>query len=314
MATAKTSKKSTSKHPAPRPAGKQPPAGQRSSYAPPVYSPAAGKQALKALGPHLAALGDAETGTLKVDVEAATYAALGVAGFVGAPEVLARFARLPEEEFDMTCVTGLATACFATLYALAEARAAGALESKARIAPAVAAEAAEVAARMRALCEYHFQDDPEIRPELDRLRRGRGHRDRANDLLGYARIYELRAAVVKGDQKHHRPTDAARARELASMYIQAFAAAMKPRARAAHHRYARAWTLLLRRYDEVRAAGLWLFRADPASKERFPSLFAAARPNVGRPKKAPASTPESGAAPDSEPPPPAAKPVIDPPA
>ncbi len=314
MPTTKTSKKNAPKQPTTtHPARKQAADGQP-SYAPPVYSPAAGKNALEALGSELRAFGDAEIGNLKVDVEAATYVALGVAGFVGAPEVKARFARLPEEELDRACITGLEAACFATLYALAEARAAGALESNARIAPEIAAEAAEVEARMQALCEYHLQDDPEIGPELNRLRPGSGHRDLANDLLGYARIYDLRADVVKSDQKRYRPTDAERARELAGIYIQALSAAMTPRARAAYDSYARAWTLLRSRYDEVRAAGLWLFRADPACEERFPSLFAAARPNVGRPKKgASGAAPVNGAAPNGAADAPATDPVISPP-
>lgn len=295
MATTKTSKKSTPKPVTSPPPLTRPAPGE--PYPPPVYSPAAGKAALTALGPELAAIADTDLGNLRVDVEAATYAALGVAGFVGAPDVQARFARLPEEEFDMTCVTGLESACFATLFALAEARAAGALESEALVAPEVAAEAAEVEARMQALCEYHFADDPEIRPELDRLRPGVGHRDKANDLLGYARIYELRAAIVKTDPKYYQATDAARARELAGLYIQALSAASTPRARAAFATYARAWTVLSRRYEEVRAAGLWLFRADAAQEERFPSLFVAGRPGGGRPKKAPGT----GTAPNGEP-------------
>ena len=213
----------------------------------------------------------------------------------------------------MACVTGLESACFATLYALAEARAAGALESEALIAPEVAAEAAELEARMQALCEYHFGDDPEIRPELDRLRPGVGHRDLANDLLGYARIYELRAAVVKADSKYHRATDAARARELAGLFIQALSAASTPRARAAFAAYARAWTVLSRRYEEVRAAGLWLFRADATREDRFPSLFVAGRPSVGRPKKAPVNGSVPGGEPESDATP-AAEPVVSQPA
>ena len=313
MATTKTSKKNAPKSPTNLPPSATPGSGQPFPYAPPVYSPAAGKEALEALGPDLAAIPDAEIGNLRMDVEAATYAALGVAGFVGAPEVKARFAGLPEGDFDMACVTGLESACFATLYALAEARAAGALESEALIAPEVAAEAAELEARMQALCEYHLTDDPEIRAELDRLRPGVGHRDLANDLLGYARIYELRAAVVKADAKYHRATDAARARELAGLFIQALSAASTPRARAAFAAYARAWTVLSRRYEEVRAAGLWLFRADATREDRFPSLFVAGRPSVGRPKKAPVN----GSVPDGEPETdttPAAEPVVTPPA
>lgn len=268
---------------------------QTPTHSPPIYGPAAGKKALEALAPALEAIPEREIVTLRVDVEAATYAALGVAGFLASPQVQARFARLPKEELDMTAVTGLEAACFATLYALAEARAAGALETDVKVPAEIVAEAAAVETRMQTLCEYQFSDDPELKPELDRLRPGVGHRDLANDLLGYARIYDLRHAVVKADQKYYRPGDAMRARELAGTIIQALSSALTPRARAAYDQYARAWTLLHRRYGEVRAAGTWLFRADPACNERFPSLFSAARPNGGRPKKqAPASSAGGG--------------------
>ena len=207
------------------------------SYAPPIYDPAAGKKALEALAPELDRLAEAELITVRVDVEAATYAALGVVGFVSSPDVRARFARLPREEFDVTHVDELELACFAALHALAEARAAGALETEARLPVALVTEALEVEARMQALCEYQLADDPAIKPELDRLRPGTGHRDLANDLLGYARIYELRADVVKADPKHYRADDAAHARELAGAMIQKLSAAMTPRAREAYDRY-----------------------------------------------------------------------------
>jgi hypothetical protein len=266
-------------------------------YAPPTYHPDAGKKALLALTADLDALPPTDFVTLKIDVEAATYAALGVAGFIADPAVHARFARLPHEEIDMAHVDGLKTACFATLYALGEARAAGALETSVKVSPATQAEAAEVEKRMQAVCEYLLSDDPKMSPELDRLRPGSGPRDLANDLLGYARIYDLRPDVVKTDPKNYRPGDAAKARELAGTIIQALSAAMTPKARVAYDRYVRSWTRLNRCYNEVRPTGLWLFRNDARKAERFPSLFAAARPNVGRPKKqveepAPAATAE----------------------
>lgn len=252
---------------------------------PPVYHPEEGKKALAALAPVLAAIPDEGLVTIRVDVETAVYAALGVSGLVQSTPVHARFARLPKEEIDMEAVDGLSQSCFATLFALAEARAAGALETEAVIPLEIATEAAEVERRMQTVCEYHLSDDPEISPELDRLRPGVGHRDLANDLLGYARIYDLRRAVVKTDTKHYRPGDAARANELAGVIIQAFSSALTPRARAAYSNYTRSWTLTYGRYEEVRAAGLWLFRKDPARDQRFPSLFTVARPNGGRPRK-----------------------------
>ncbi|AUX24164.1 hypothetical protein SOCEGT47_047010 [Sorangium cellulosum] len=264
------------------------------SYAPPLYDPGAGKKALDELAPALDELSEAELVTVRMDVEAATYAALGVVGFVSSPDVRARFSRLPKEEFDIAHLDELGPACFATLHALAEARAAGALETEARLPVALVTEAVEVEARMQALCEYQLPDDPAIKPELDRLRPGTGHRDLANDLLGYARIYELRADVVKADRKHYRPGDAARARELAGMMIQRLSTAMTPKARAAYDRYVRVWTLLCQRYDEVRAAGLWLWRKNARAQERFPSLYAAGRPKVGRPRKEEPKAAEGG--------------------
>ncbi|WP_437730264.1 hypothetical protein [Sorangium sp. So ce1335] len=255
------------------------------SYTPPIYDPAAGKKAIEALASQLDGLSEAELVTVRMDVEAATYAALGVVGFVSSPDVRARFARLPREEFDITHLDELGLACFATLHALAEARAAGALETDARLPEALVTEAVEVEGRMQALCEYQLADDPAIKPELDRLRPGTGHRDLANDLLGYARIYELRADVVKADRKHYRAGDAARARELAGVMIQKLSAALTPKAREAYDRYVRVWTLLCQRYDEVRAAALWLWRKNARVQERFPSLFVAGRPNVGRSRK-----------------------------
>ncbi|WP_437943548.1 hypothetical protein WMF27_42630 [Sorangium sp. So ce281] len=269
------------------------PAGEP-TYPSPIYSPAIGKKALEALAPALDRLAEADLVTVRLDVEAATYAALGVAGFVSSPDVRARFALLPREEFDMTFLDELELVCFAALHALAEARAAGALTTTdARLPVEIVREATEIEGRMQALCEYHLSDDPAIRPELDRLRPGTGHRDLANDLLGYARIYELRAGVVKDDRKLYRAGDAARARELAGVMVQRRSTAMTPKAREAYGRYVRVWTLLCRRYDEVRAAALWLWRRSARVQERFPSLFAAGRPNSGRPRK-PRKESESG--------------------
>ncbi len=272
---------SKSKNASPPAPVKQPSA----TYEPPAYHPDAGKDALLALTAALDALAESDFVTIKLDVEAATYAALGVAGFVADPEVHARFVRLPKEEFDMASVDGFEEACFATLYALGEARSAGALATEIKVPAEIATEADEVEKRMQAVCEYLLSDDPKIKPELDRLRPGTGNRDVANDLLGYARIYDLRPEVVKTDPKHYRPGDAAKARELAGKIIQSLSSAMTPKARLAYDRYVRAWTCLNRRYDEVRPAGLWLYRKDPQGAQRFPSLFAAARPNGGRPKK-----------------------------
>lgn len=268
-------------------------AAEGPSYAPPAYHRAAGKEALVAITPRLQHIEENQLASVRVDVQLATYTALGVVGFVCSPSVRSRFEALPTSEFDMENLDGLQPACFAMLYAFAEARAADALEDGARLPPPLAAEAQELEARMQTVCEYQLADDAEIKPELDRLRPGSGYRDLANDLMGYARIYELRSDAVKGDQKNYRDEDAARAEELAGIIMQTFAA-MTARSRAAYDVYVRVWTLLTMHYDEVRSTGLWLFRKDPLAEQRFPSLYTAGRPNATRSKKVVSKGTETG--------------------
>lgn len=138
---------------------------------------------------------------------------------------------------------------------------------------------------MQTVCEYHLSDDPEIAPLLEQLRPGTGYWDLLNDMKGYVRIYERRADVVKSDSKHYRAGDLKRAKELIAVIGDAIFGAMSEEARSAYDTYARCWTLLDKRYEEVRQTGLWLFREEPGREERFPSLYAAARPNGGRPRK-----------------------------
>lgn len=267
-------------------------------HAPARYNQDEGRKALTALADVLAPIQEKDLVTVRVDVETAMLACLAVAGFVQSPEVHVRFARLPREEFDMAALDGLAEACSATMFALVEAKRSGSLESDAKIPVEIANEATEVEARMQSLCEYHLSDDREIRPLLDLLRPGNGHRDLAHDLNGYADIYEARHAVVSTDTKHYRPGDSARAKELATLLFEAISGSMSRKARDAYATYVRAWTLACQRYEEVRSAGLWLFRADLAPDELFPSLFAVGRPSVGRPRKQPAAEPP--AAPPAE--------------
>lgn len=257
-------------------------AGEASPFA---YTPDEGRKALTLLRATLDAIPEEEVEVIRIDVEAAAYAALGVARFVQSAEVRPRFAELPRRAFDMTNADELAPLGLVTLFLLTEAQATGALATEAKIAPQIAAEMAQVESRMQTVCEYHLWDDAEIGPELERLRPGIGYRDLLNDVKGYIRIYELRAEVVKTDSKNYRPTDLKRAKELAAIFGLAFSEAMSPKAREAYTDLLRAWTLLQRRYAEVREAGLWLFRKDSSRDKRFPTLFAASRPTPGRPRK-----------------------------
>ncbi|MFO0588421.1 MAG: hypothetical protein U0441_12805 [Polyangiaceae bacterium] len=264
-----------------------------------VYHPDEGQSAFTKVTPILLSMTEEELASPQMNIETGVYAALGASAFYKSPTVHARFSRLPKEDFNHAEADGLEQACFAALFAISEARAAGALESDALVDPEIAAEAAEVEERMQTTCEHLLSDDPEIKRQLDRLRPGLGYRDLANDLLGYARIYDQRLDVVKKDPKFYRPGDAARAKELAGKIIQALTEALTPQGRDAYSTCVRAWTLVVRRYEEIRQAGLWLFRKDAQKDQRFPSLYAVGRPGGGRPRKqlADITPPDAPAAP-----------------
>jgi len=249
------------------------------------YESDAGKKALAALRPELDAIGKNDVEVVRIDVTKAAYVALGVAKFVQSKEVRGRFAELPARAFDMNNADGLSAVALASLFASEQAQDAGSLDTVAKLPAPIAAEATELERRMQTVCEYNLLDDPEIAPLLEQLRPGTGYWDLLNDIKGYARIYERRADVVKLDAKNYRPGDLKRARELIAVIGEALFGAMSEQARDAYDTYARCWTMLGKRYEEVRLAGLWLFRDDPSRDERFPSLYSAARPNVGRPRK-----------------------------
>lgn len=243
------------------------------------YDPNLGKTALSNLATRISALEPHELVTSRVDVEAAALAALATYARATAPALRSRYQKQYEAgEFDLTHLDELENLAFAVLYAHSEAVALRATDSGAKLPAALVERAIEIEERMQALCEYHFRDDPEIAAELDRLRPGSGHRDLASDLNGYARIYELRRDVVAADRKHYRDTDMDDARAVAGVILNLLSSGATTKARSAQDTLSRAWTLLVRSYDEVRTVGLHLLRHNHDKHRFFPSLFSAQYP------------------------------------
>lgn len=242
------------------------------------YEPSLGKTALEHFSARIAALDPHELRPSRIDVEAAALASLATYARVTAPTLRARFQKQHEAgEFDIAHLDDLENLAFAVLFAYAEASAHRAADTGAKLPAALVERALEIEERMQALCEYHFRDDPEFAAELDRLRPGSGHRDLASDLNGYARIYELRRDVVALDRKHYREADMEDARAVAGTIFNLLSDNSSSKARAAQDTLLRAWTLLERSYDEVRAVGLHLLRHNHDKHRFFPSLFVAAK-------------------------------------
>ncbi|MFS8066924.1 MAG: hypothetical protein ACMG6S_11185 [Byssovorax sp.] len=268
---------------------------------PPAYDPTVAAALLKTFRPRLDAIADGDLLVPRVDVRASALAALGVYAFVTQADALhERFQRQHSiGELDIDTLEGLKAAAFIVFYTHAQAEAAGAFETDAKVPASVIQEGMKIEGRMQELCEYKFKREPTIAPLLAVLRPGTSYRDLAGDLLGYADIYEMSPAKVAEDTTNYLPTDVADARRVAGEILAHLAASMSPKARDAYALLQRAWTLLVQTYFEVQEVGKCLLRRDPKRDDWFPSLYAAGR--SGRPRKkndeAAPGTPKDGGAP-----------------
>jgi hypothetical protein len=208
----------------------------------------------------------------------AALASIGVAERVAEPALYARFQSIPATEFDIAHADDLGDLAWGTLHAAMEADKIRYVLSRSRLPEGLLDEATEVKNRMQASCEYLLAEDPTAGPEVERLRAGRGHRDLAADLHGYAALYEAHQALLEKDPKNYRPSDMDDALRLGEEIFSLVGGSLTEKERSASAQLVRAWTLLLQSYEEVRATGHYLLRHDKASAEMmFPSLFTIGR-------------------------------------
>lgn len=255
-----------------------------------VIDPEAARNAYDATVPRAQALSVDERAPLTADVQEAAIVALGVARFVAQPEVRARFALLPADLFDIALLDELPALALAAHHGHVELQIARAGGSTAMLSADLVAEAGEVRARMLDLCDYVFRRDPAIATEVSAIRSGTGYKDLAVDLVRLAKIYEMQAETVARDTVNYRASDVADARRLSQAILHQLSQSQN-----ADERYRLAvltgiWTLLLRCYGEVQAAGTFLFRHEDAAS-KFRSLFTR-RGRRARP--APEPLPEPG--------------------
>jgi hypothetical protein len=249
-----------------------------------TYDAVLAKGLVESYRPRLAAIDPARIITPRLDVDAASRALLSVhATATQAPGLYAQLKQLDAaEQLDIANVDDLKDVAFLVMFAHREATEAGAFKSNAKIPEKLDTESARLEIEMQSVCEHNLGDHPDHGPILDVLRPGTSYLDRANDLLGYAKIYEAEPGIVSKDTKY-KPTHLADARRLAGEILAALSAAMTPKAREWYDLLQRAWTLATKMYFEVQEAGTFLLRYDPRREERFPSLYAVAR--GGGPRK-----------------------------
>jgi hypothetical protein len=210
-----------------------------------------------------------------VDVEKAAAQAVVIGHMVQDPEVREMFEQLSPRVFEMQHVDDLEKAALATLHAVVEHRDAAVHGSRARVPPDTLEAATRLKQDMFLVAKYHLRDKHSA-PIITDIGAGQGHADLASDLLRLSKLYETNHDRLAQDHSYYRPEDAARARELAHRIYTHLGGDTESSERTWAGYVHRAWTFLLETYDEIGAAGRWLYRKDNG-EERFPSLIASQR-------------------------------------
>lgn len=259
-----------------------------------------GAAALRRLRPRLMELAAAEVVPLTLNLRAAALAALGVYGLIEASGLRGRLEALGRlGEFDLEQLQLLPDLARATFYCRRKLEQASALLSDAMVPAALASRGQELRRRMLKLLDFYFEDDPQVAPKLDFIRRGTGYQDLAEDLLGLAEQYREHKARLRGTQDYYKASDEKDAARLAAELLSwlsgdAAGGSADPELAAHSDLGARASLLLVRAYDEVTAAAAYLCRKDPALAARFQSLYTLSRSRAAAPDAAPSPSPGEG--------------------
>lgn len=134
--------------------------------------------------------------------------------------------------------------------------------------------------RMLKTLEYNLEGDPTATAPLAAICAGSGHQDLAHDLLAASAFYRERKSDIEHDKKNYRKPDEAEARKLADWILRLLGAIITAEQTQWKDHQARAFTLLLQRYEEARHVGQVLFYYGDGER-LFPSLFSAARSALG---------------------------------
>jgi hypothetical protein len=245
--------------------------------------------ALERVRPLLAAIPAAEVVAPSLNLRVAALAALGIYGLI---ESLALRPRLLLQasigELDITQLEQLPDLAWATFYTRLKVEQATALRSGAMVPAALVTRGQELRRRMLKLLDFHFEDDPQVMPKLDYIRRGAGYQDLAEDLLSLVEQYQNFQATLQLTPVHYRPSDEQDAASTAAEIIawlggDAAGGVGDTELLQYSDLASRAGQLLLRAYDEVAAAARYLCRKDPTLAGRFQSLYtlSRARPVAG---------------------------------
>lgn len=260
--------------------------------------PKAAEKAFAVFKPRMLALDADKLAPQSVDLEKVAVLVAAIGRWVKEKEPRERFASLPKKHFDQAHVEELEAIALSAWHAAIELRTANIGKSEAKLPVPLVMEATALRARMTALAAYNFGDDAVDGPEIEDIKVGTGYTDLASDLVRLRKLFLKHLDAVKLDRKNYQGGDEELAGRLAHAILKELGEAKNQQQKHWADLTARAWTLLVQVYDEVSAAGAWLWRKESAA-DRFPSLYAAGRASPGRPAKSKEATPPQEPAADA---------------
>lgn len=213
------------------------------------------------------------------------------------PEAARQWASLPAELFDPALLSALRVFGVASRAVMAALASSDDQETRAKLSVALVQRASLHKARVQRYLEYHLDDQPVAKRELDGIRAGTGYLDLESDLRRLAVLVTAHSALIATDRSYHEG-DAVECVKLADQIATELATTTtSPTAWVD-----RLWSAVRRVYaEEVRPTAEWLFRKTPSALVFYPSIYV----GFGRPRGATAGT-DPGATPAPAPTDPAA--------
>jgi hypothetical protein len=254
--------------------------------------PASARKAFNTFLPRLQALPSDAVASVNADLQDAAITALSVARFLATSEARSRFGHLSPRLFDPAHLADLEPLALTVQHIDVELRSVRATATEAKLPVALVDEAIGVKERMIELAAYVFKRDLKLSREVADIRTGTGYKDLASDLARLARIYVDHKNTVERDTVNYRAGDDKLARSLAQKILTELGEAQSKEEKKWVDLAARAFTLLRDEYDEVQAAGQFLYRHEEP-EQKFPSLYTG---NRSRHRRTAAAVKESSGA------------------
>jgi len=287
MTKSKSPAKSTSK--APKPAKPAKPGDPPKPADPSVFT---GQAALDKLRLRLSSVAaDSLTGP-RYNVRLGATAALRLLEEVRQAGLLDRLRKLHSiGEFDASLLDLLPDLAHAAWYIRHRLDQTTALTGEARVPASLLESAHALRAHMLRVLDFHFADDSTVGPQLAYIRRGTGHQDLADDLVGLAALYRSHHVTLASTPLHFRPSDASQAEQHATQILVELGQDQSRQPGEWADLQRRVSALLEPAYEELASAARYLSRQDPQSESRYPRLHAVARTRPQPTKKTPDPTP-----------------------